>query len=111
MVETKYQGFKPAICPDDCIYLQTVNGNELMCGYMLMTDELRGCDPGYGCKRYVGKLEKLRGYKKSKPKWDVDQGKRMWLAGCSDGKIAKAMAVSRGTVRQYRRRKWEVDNG
>lgn len=52
-------GFVPAKCPEDCVYIQKIHGNP-MCGYLDKTGELRGCDPGPGCKCYVS----MRGMRK-----------------------------------------------
>lgn len=104
----KTPGFKPAKCPEDCIYIQRIHGNP-MCGYLEITDELRGCDPGIGCKRYVGKNEDLKAARHRKVTWDVTTGKKLWEAGWKDSMIAKVMRVSPDAVKSYRRRVWEKE--
>lgn len=108
MLAKKKPGFKPAKCPEDCIYLQRASGI-IMCGYFLTTDELRGCDPGLGCKKYVGKNEDLKSAKHRKVTWDVVNGKKLWEAGWKDSMIAKVMRVKPDTVRSYRKRVWEAE--
>lgn len=102
--------FQVVPCPDNCVYLQTINGKGSICGYLLETNQMRGCDPGPGCLRYVAKKEKIRGYKSRKPKWDVEKGRRMWESGCTDTQIAKELGIDRGTVTAYRRRCWGEKN-
>lgn len=102
-------GFKPAKCPDDCIYLQRISGEIPMCGYFLKTDELRGCDPGIGCNRYVGLNEDMKNAKHRKTTWDVVNGKKLWEAGWKDSLIAKVMRVKPDTVKAYRLRVWEAE--
>ena len=100
-------GFVPAKCPDDCVYYQTLNGSTPMCGYFLKTDELRGCDPGLGCNKYVGLNEDLKTAKHRKTTWDVVNGKKLWEAGWKDSMIAQVMRVKTDTVRSYRKRVWQ----
>ena len=102
------QGFVPAKCPEDCVYIKRIHGDP-MCGYLEITDELRGCDPGIGCKRYVGKNEDLKAARHRKTTWDVVNGKKLWQAGWKDSMIAKVMRVSPDAVRSYRRRVWEKE--
>lgn len=102
--------FKPVKCPEDCYYLQTANGGSVqVCGYLFITHEMRGCDPGFGCKRYVGKNEDLKNARHRKTTWDVVKGKEMWKAGYKDSQISKALKVKPDTVRAYRRRVWEKE--
>lgn len=98
-------GFEPAKCPEDCAFRVVINGGYFpMCGYMSYTGELRGCDPGPGCKRYIKWRTR---YKKGKsPTWDVDKGKKLWQEGYSDSQIGKQLGVSRGAVAGYRQRNW-----
>lgn len=109
MKARKPTGFVPAKCPDDCVYLMMLNGNTPMCGYFLKTDELRGCDPGIGCKRYVGLNEDMKAAKHRKTTWDVVNGKKLWEAGWKDSMIAEVMRVSPDAVKSYRRRVWEKE--
>lgn len=102
----KTPAFKPAKCPEDCVYLQTV-ANIPMCGFFLITDELRGCDPGAKCKRYIGKNADLKNARHRKATWDVVKGKELWKQGRSDGEIGKELHVNRRAVNAYRRRVWE----
>lgn len=109
--------FEPEECPADCKYLMTLNhgqGKETThCGYLCLTDELRGCEPGMECKRYepgerlsksVGRTVKTnRGPKFT---WDERAGFRMWLEGATDREIADELGVSRDLVGDTRRRKW-----
>lgn len=99
--------FKQAKCPEDCIYVQQISGGMRMCGYFLQTDELRGCDPGLGCNKYVGKNEDLKNAKHRKTTWDVVNGKKLWEAGWKDKMIAQVMRVKPEAVKAYRRRVWE----
>lgn len=102
--------FKPAKCPVDCWYRQTISGGVPLCGYVLVEGELRGCDPGPGCKRYVGKNKNLEQTKHRRVTWDVDGGKKLWQAGWKDNLIAKALGIRREAVRSYRVRVWEKEN-
>jgi hypothetical protein len=79
-----------------------------MCGYLGYTGELRGCDPGPGCKRYL----KWRNHhnRGKAPTWDVETGRKMWSEGYSDSYIGKKLGVSRETVAEYRRRNWGAVN-
>lgn len=99
--------FTPKKCPPDCIYVHMVNGNLQTCGYIFQAHQMRGCDPGPGCKRYVG--SKAKRNKLRRATWDAAKGKRMWLDGCSDGQIARALGAKRDTVASYRRRVWEME--
>ena len=102
--------FKPAKCPEDCMYLQSTHGGAMqMCGYLLITNQLRGCDPGKNCKRYVGLNDDLKHAKHRRVKWDVVKGKEMWLKGCNDSQIAREVNVKRDTVKAYRLRVWEKE--
>lgn len=104
--------FKPAKCPEDCVYRQVVSTEVPMCGYLFKTGQMRGCDPGPGCRRYVGLNEDLKHAKHRKTTWDTVKGKQMWEEGCSDSQIAKALGVKRNTVSTYRKRCWgEKKNG
>lgn len=99
--------FEPKKCPGDCIYMIQANGCEHLCNYIFQAHEMRGCDPGPDCKRYVGseaKRNKLR-----KPSWDAGRGRQMWEQGCKDRQIAETLGVKVGTVGNYRRRVWEKD--
>ena len=101
-------GFKPAKCPEDCAFRIVVNGGHLpMCGYLGYTGELRGCDPGPGCKRYLKWRTQRRGKAAT---WDVETGRKMWTEGYCDSHIAKKLGVSRETVAEYRRRNWGAVN-
>ena len=101
--------FKPAKCPADCWYRQTISGSVPLCGYVLIEDELRGCDPGPGCKRYVGRNKNLEQTKHRKVTWDVDGGKKLWQAGWKDNMIAKVLRTRPENVRSYRVRVWEKE--
>lgn len=104
-------GFEPAKCPEDCVFRQMLNGGGTpMCGYFLMTNELRGCDPGKGCKRYVGRHTQYKSFRRKAPIWDVEIGRKLWAEGHSDSYIAKKMGVSRDTVAGYRKRNWGAIN-
>lgn len=108
--------FKPAKCPPGCAYAMRLHnsaGGELLChcGYILITGESRGCNPGPGCKRY--RIRKKRGntsilLKKNGPRfqWDEPKGKKMWREGKTDREIADALGVDRETIGKTRRRKW-----
>ena len=102
--------FRPVKCPDNCVYLMTVNGEEPMCGFLLQTDTMRGCDPGPGCTRYVGKIKKRRGCKSKRLTWDADRGRQLWEQGYTDTRIAKEVGTSTGNITSYRRRKWGARN-
>lgn len=101
-------GYTVNACPKDCIYLQNVHGEIMCCSYILNTSKMRGCDPGPGCKRYVGMRKRPN---RRKPGWDTATGKRMWLEGKSDREIADALGVRRDTVGEYRRRVWRHEDG
>ena len=99
-------GFVPAKCPADCVYRTVIHGSTVMCGYLHMTGELRGCDPGKGCKRYIGKHTQYMDFKRRAPIWDVELGRKMWAEGYSDSQIGKKLGVARETVARYRQRNW-----
>ena len=103
-------GFVPAKCPDDCVYRTSINGNLSMCGYLHITGELRGCDPGPGCKRYAGRKNHHDIYRTKKPTWDVETGRKMWAGGYTDAQIGMKLGVSRDTVAGYRARNWGERN-
>lgn len=105
--EPAYKGFVPAKCPDDCLYWQKISGDMPMCGYFLITGELRGCEPGPGCKRYVQLKNRTRHRGIT---WDVARGYEMWLKGSSDAEIAKAIHTKPENVKAYRLRVWEKEN-
>lgn len=97
-------------CPEDCIYRETVNGSGINCGFLLATGKMRGCEPGPGCLRYVGRNPGcITGYHHKKPKWDTAEGRRMWEAGRSIREIAEKVGVHVETVRSYMKRNWRVD--
>lgn len=82
-----------------------------MCGYLHITGELRGCDPGAGCEKYS--VVQTYGYNRGitikrgpEPKWDVVTGRKMWKEGYSDAQIGKKLGVARETVARYRERNW-----
>ena len=102
--------FVPAVCPDDCVYRATVNGQLPSCNYVFVKGELRGCDPGPGCKRYLSKHGHREPRKGKAPTWDVETGKKMYDAGYTDNEIGKALGVKRETVREYGRRNWGPPN-
>ena len=94
-------------CPEDCVYRKLINGSHWpTCEYLLMANEMRGCEPGPGCKRYVGQVDRIRGYKHRKPIWDVEAGKKLWEEGYTDGQIASTLGAKRQTVSEYRKRNW-----
>lgn len=109
--------FEPEECPADCRYLMQVHSGlkekVVHCGYILLTERMRGCDPGPGCRAYepgkrlsksVGRTVKTnRGPKFT---WDERTGFRMWLEGATDREIADELGVSRDLVGDTRRRKW-----
>ena len=99
--------FKPRKCPEDCHYLRTIEGEKKMCGYIFETGQMRGCDPGLGCNKYVGLNEDLKAARHRKTTWDVVNAKKLWQAGWKDSMIAKVMRVSPKTIGAYRRRVWE----
>ena len=101
--------FQPRKCPEDCVYLRTIEGERKMCGYLFATGEMRGCDPGLGCNKYVGKREDLKNARHRKVTWDVVNGKKLWQAGWKDSMIAKVMRVKTDTVKAYRIRVWEKE--
>ena len=106
-------GFKPAKCPDDCVFRITVNGGIPMCGYLHITGELWGCDPGVGCEKYsvIHTQEHNRErHKGREPIWDVEIGRKMWAEGYSDSQIGKKLGVRRETVARYRERHWGAIN-
>lgn len=104
--------FEPVKCPKDCVYRMNFHYGMTMCGYILITERMRGCDPGPGCIRYTTGTKKKnvlcvkpRGVKAS---WDTDAGYRMYLEGKTDRQIADALGM--GSVRkisEYRKRHWE----
>lgn len=108
-IAKKKPGFVPAKCPDDCLYWQKVSTDVPMCGYFLITGELRGCDPGKGCKRYVGLNADEKAARHRRVKWDVVTGKKLWEAGWKDSMIAKVMRVKPDTIKAYRLRVWEAE--
>ena len=98
--------FEPAVCPEDCVYRTTINGGIPMCGYLHITGELRGCEPGDGCKRYSAMRTQDKRHKGKDPSWNVEIGRKMWAEGYSDSQIGKKLGVKRVTVSEYRRRNW-----
>ena len=95
-----------AKCPDDCIHKHLVGGIPVICGYLLDTGKMRGCDPGMDCIRYVPKKSGTRRGPKT-PKWDLEKGREMWQAGCKDKEIAAALGAKVESVRNYRRCHWQ----
>ena len=98
--------FEPAVCPKDCVYRTTINGGIPMCGYLHITGELRGCDPGTACKKYSIKRTHEKPFKNRITKWDTQTGRKMWAEGYSDAQIAKKLGTRRETVARYRERNW-----
>lgn len=104
--------FEPVKCPKDCVYRMIVVDGTYMCGFILVEDELRGCDPGPGCTRYrTGTKAKTtftikpRGVRAT---WDTDAGYRMYLEGKTDRQIADALGMgSARKISEYRKRQWE----
>lgn len=37
----------------DCIYVSTITGGGMVCNYLLVTGNRRGCDAGQNCERYI----------------------------------------------------------
>ena len=88
-------------CPEDCVYRKLINGSYWpTCEYLFMANEMRGCEPGPGCKRY------MRRSRHKAPTWDVEKGRKLWEQGYTDGQISKILGVRRGTVAGYRERNW-----
>ena len=102
--------FQPVKCPENCWYLQRINGYDPMCGYFLTTDTVRGCDPGPGCKRYIPRVDKVRGYKSKRMTWDAEKGRKLWEEGYTDAQIAKAVCTRIENVTAFRRRRWGKRN-
>lgn len=102
----KTMGFEPAKCPEDCVFRTVLHGVLPMCGYLHITGELRGCDPGDGCQRYVGMNEQHMSYRHRGATWDVGIGRKMWSEGYSDTQIARKLGTNREAVAAYRRRNW-----
>lgn len=99
-------GFEPVECPPDCYFGQTLD-NLPCCGYFILTGNIRGCDPGPGCRRY--RPATVKKCTRKAPKWDTEKGREMWLDKKSDGEIAKALGVTRTAVGFYRRNHWQKE--
>lgn len=116
--------FVPAKCPPGCAYAMTDHGME-HCGYILLANQSRGCDPGPGCKRYrkghfraptpmrVKDPAKRQSRISDKPRkpvtptWDVAEGRRLWEAGRTDWMIAEELGVSQSSVQRRKARYWK----
>lgn len=104
--------FRPAKCPPGCKYQMAISGSgEEMtrhCGYILIADQMRGCDPGPGCSRYTkgGRTHQYRVRQKRGYSWDERMGFRMYLDGKTDRQIADALGVRRELVGETRRKHW-----
>lgn len=97
-----------------CIYFETQHSN---CGYVLIKDELRGCNPGYGCTRRVVASEKLKQDRRNDimkkacrqrtriPQEVHDLRYSLYRAYYSDAKIAAATNSTEKVIR-----KWREDN-
>lgn len=95
--------FKPKKCPEDCAFQQKINGNERCCGYLEIRGQMRGCEPGPECKKYIPN----RSGRRKGPKWDTEKGRAMWVLGHRDREIAEALGAKVESVRNYRRFHWQ----
>ena len=87
--------FKPAICPNNCIYKGVV-GTTPCCNYVFMTDHLRPCPPGSGCTVYdPGKKKK---------KFPEGRAMRLYEEGWTDAEIAADVGLAASTFGTWRRR-------
>lgn len=78
-------------CPQDCVYIRRfASGNTEYCAYWAIANELRGCEPGKGCKRYVGQKNKNPHRKAT---WDTKAGRAMFEQGKTCSEISKALGV------------------
>ena len=118
----KSKPWKPAKCPKDCFYRGREYGPGYAgCNYLAATGELRGCDPGKGCIRYV---KKGRGQRKTRPAatdmtlgkpdkrkpgctWDHWKGYALWQEGQTARQIAERLGISRSAVQDRKKRYWE----
>lgn len=116
--------FVPAKCPPGCAYAMTDHG-VAHCGFILLANQSRGCDPGPGCKRYrkgsfrpptpmrVKDPARRRPRISDKPRkpvapvWDVAEGRRLWEAGRTDSMIAEELGISKASVQRRKARYWK----
>jgi len=116
--------FVPAKCPPGCAYSMVCEGMS-HCGFILLANQSRGCDPGPGCKRYrkghfrpptpmrVKDPARRRSRISDKPRkpvaptWDVAEGRRLWEAGYTDSMIAGELGISKASVQRRKARYWK----
>lgn len=95
------------------------------CGYILLANQSRGCDPGPGCTRYrrghfrppapmrVRDPARRRARICDKPRkgvalsWDVAEGRRLWEEGWSNGRIAEELGVCKASVQRRKDKYWK----
>lgn len=87
--------FKPAICPNNCIYKGVV-GTTPCCNYVFIKDRLRPCPPGFDCTVYdSGKKRKA---------FPEARAMRLYEEGWTDAEIANDIGLKASTVGTWRRR-------
>ena len=74
------------------------------CDYILIEDKKRPCHGGNGCTERIFRKENNRSMK---PKWNTEEGKRMWQEGLKDRQIAEHFGVASNTVTAHRIKYWE----
>lgn len=84
-----------------CIYYGKIT---CTCDYILIAGHPRPCPAGAGC---TVKTTKKDVKQMGKPRWDTEQGKKMWEQGMSDSEIARHFHIAANTVLHQRRSYWE----
>lgn len=120
-------GFTPVKCPPGCAYAMNDHGEE-HCGFVLLANQSRGCDPGPECKRYrkghhhppapmrikdparrrarVTREPKPRNH--PKPAWDITRGRELWQQGMTNHSIAAELGISVASVQRRKARYWKM---
>ena len=99
-------------CPPDCIYamkLATTSQGwcHRHCGYILKTDQSRGCEPGKNCTRYDNGSNGGALVKSVGPAWNVALGRELWQQGVPQRKIAEQLGTSTASVERRVRLYWK----
>lgn len=115
--------FTPVKCPPGCAYAMLDHGEE-HCGYVLLANQMRGCDPGPGCTRYrkghfrqpapmrvkdpARRESRISDNprKHAPPGWDVARGRQLWVDGWTNIRIAAELGISDASVQRRKARYW-----